>query len=139
MKLVSNKIDKATLQTENKNMISQNSGDVKKKSVSKKNLSEEDIRKKISEHNINVNTNKAKIKKKVEIVGGAPAALSESVVNKSTLDKSTLEDGAINDPTGKFNNDPNDVVTQEKLKSLLNSDAIKFSPKERDVLGKILN
>lgn len=55
---------------------------------------------------------------------------------ESQVEVETEEEPIIGD-IGK--NDPNDTDTQEKLKTILKSGGFAFSPKEREVLGDILD
>lgn len=107
-----------------------NSASSQKNDATTKKLSEDEVRKKIAEKfGKDVGAPKSKEADEVEVSNKAKnmAKGETKVVEK--------EDAVIGD-VGK--NDPNDVVTQEKLKTLLRTGAFQFSDREREALKDIL-
>jgi len=129
----------------------------------KKEFSDREIREKLSAHlnKSNSATTMNKIKKE-ELLGSG--FLNEDVVNQkietqkvksneviakaSELSgnansaegtKTTISVEKIEKPSDVGTNNPQDPLTANKLKSVLDMGAFNFNPKERDVLSKILN
>lgn len=80
----------------------------------------------------------------------ASTEISEAAKNKAKVEGKRMGEGFMKPVENPINtedhllkadvqvNDPKDPVTAEKLKTILDTGAFSFNPKERDVLSKIL-
>ncbi len=117
----------------------------------KKAVSEKEIREKLAAHVETSNTAKSKVLVQNSKQLGAgflnadPSAIPEKIipetVEKSEDNSEESNESAKGDHLLKTDihlNDPRDSNTQEKLKTVLQTGAFAFNPKEREALEKIL-
>jgi hypothetical protein len=115
----------------------------------KKEVSDEEIRKKLASHVETSNTAKAQvIQKNSQALGSGfmKEDTGQKVDAQKIVPRMEVPDGESEDSLKKSHllltdvklNDPNDTNTQEKLKNVLRNGAFSFNPKEKETLEKIL-